>query len=74
MFLAMPDDPASRASLHAAVDNGLRAFRQTLGDFPRRRDLSTFLIANMFYIDGLGVIVAFGGIYATALFGWGRSS
>ena len=71
MFLAMPDDPASRASMRAAVRDGLRAFRQTLADFPRRRDLAAFLIANMLYMDGLGVIVAFGGIYATALFGWG---
>jgi len=71
MFIAMPDDPASRGSIGASVGDGLRAFRQTLGDFPRRRDLATFLIANMVYMDGLGVIVAFGGIYATALFGWG---
>ena len=25
----------------------------------------------MIFMDGLGVIVAFGGIYATAVFGWG---
>jgi MFS transporter, UMF1 family len=70
MFVAMPDDPASMLSLRSAVRDGLRTFRETMRSFPKRRDLMIFLLANMAYMDGLGAIVAFGGIYAAAIFGW----
>ena len=71
MFLAMPDDAPAQAPTRAALREGLRAFGQTLALLPRSRPLATFLLANMIFMDGLGVIVAFGGIYATAVFGWG---
>jgi UMF1 family MFS transporter len=71
MFIAMPDDPASELSVKSAVRDGLRSFRETILNFPKRRDLTVFLMANMAYMDGLGAIVAFGGIYAAAIFGWG---
>ena len=71
MFVAMPDDQASALSVRSAVRRGLRAYRETIGSFPKRRDLMIFLLANMAYTDGLGAIFAFGGIYAAAIFGWG---
>jgi MFS transporter, UMF1 family len=71
MFVAMPDDQASALSVRTAVRQGLRAYRETIRSFPKRRDLMIFLLANMAYTDGLGAIFAFGGIYAAAIFGWG---
>ncbi len=73
MFVAMPDDPASALSVRTAVRAGLRAYRETMRGFPKRRDLTIFLLANMAYTDGLGAIFAFGGIYAAAIFGWGAA-
>jgi len=71
MFVAMPDDLASALSVRSAVRRGLRAYRETMRSFPKRRDLTIFLLANMAYTDGLTAIFAFGGIYAAAIFGWG---
>ncbi len=38
---------------------------------PRNRSVTTFLIANMIYTDGMLALFAFGGIYAAGTFGWG---
>lgn len=44
---------------------------QTVRALPAHRDMMFFLIARMLYADGLAAIFAFGGIYGTAVFGWG---
>lgn len=36
-------------------------------------NLFRFLIARMFYADGLAAVFAFGGIYAASVFGWGAT-
>ena len=69
MFLLTPDFPARRP-IRAALGEGLRGLRQTLGELPRRRSIAVFLLANMFYTDGLISLFAFGGIYAAGTFGW----
>lgn len=69
MMMLTPDFPA-RMKPRAAVREGLRELRETLRDLPKRRSLAAFLIANMIYTDGLVSLFAFGGIYATATFGW----
>ena len=38
------------------------------------RDMLFFLVARMFYIDGLIAMFTFGGIYGAAVFGWGALS
>jgi len=43
----------------------------TVRSLPGNRDMLYFLIARMLYADGLAAIFAFGGIYGTAVFGWG---
>ncbi|MCO5132467.1 MAG: MFS transporter [Xanthobacteraceae bacterium] len=69
MFLLTPDFPARRP-IRAALGEGLRELRQTLGELPRRRSIAVFLLANMLYTDGLISLFAFGGIYAAGTFGW----
>lgn len=69
MFLLTPDFPSKR-SLRAALREGLRELRQTLGELPKQRSMAAFLLANMIYTDGLVSLFAFGGIYAAGTFGW----
>jgi len=70
MFLFTPDHaPRNLTALEAARQGG-RALLQTLRKLRSYRNLLTFLIAFMLYNDGLAAIIAFGGVYASATFGW----
>src|SRR3954464_7786063 len=69
MFLLTPDYPA-KLPVRAALRQGLRELRQTLGELPRQKSIAAFLLANMIYTDGLISLFAFGGIYAAGHFGW----
>ena len=64
MFLLTPDRPAGGASLAAAVRGGLTSLRDTLSHVRHYRVIARFLLARLFYIDGLNTLFAFGGIYA----------
>jgi len=69
MFLLTPDYPAKRP-VREALREGLLELRETLGDLPKHRSMTAFLLANMIYTDGLVSLFAFGGIYAAGTFGW----
>ena len=69
MFLLTPDYPAKRP-IRAAIREGLRGLKRTLGELPKQKSLAAFLLANMIYTDGLVSLFAFGGIYAAGTFGW----
>src|SRR4051794_27324808 len=69
MFLLTPDYPA-KLPVRAALREGLRELRQTLGELPGQKSIAAFLLANMIYAVGLISLFAFGGIYAAGAFGW----
>ena len=69
LFAFVPDSTAARAPLGRAVRRGLTKLWSTLSEFRRNRMIFRFLIARMFYIDGLNTLFAFGGIYAAGTFG-----
>ncbi len=69
MFLLTPDFPPKRP-VRAALREGLSELRGTLSELPKRKSMTTFLLANMIYTDGLVSLFAFGGIYAAGTFGW----
>ncbi len=73
LFLFTPDrGTGQRANGHGGVVlRGLRQLRETLTHMRRYANVARFLVARMFYADGLGAIFAFGGIYAASVFGWG---
>ncbi len=76
LFLFTPDHPPTRASGEGAgASTGLLAaslhdLMQTLRTLPGHPDAALFLLARMFYVDGLGAVFVFGGIYGASLFGW----
>lgn len=71
MFLFTPDGNQTRrlSLIEAARDGGL-ALLHTVRKLPRYRNVLLYLIAFMLYNDGLAAIIAFGGVYAAAIFGW----
>ena len=71
MFLFTPDSAgARRQPLLVAAREGGRSLLSTLKRLPRYGNALRYLIAFMLYNDGLAAIIAFGGVYAAATFGW----
>lgn len=69
-FLMVPEPPLrERESLGQAVRDGLARIRRTLGQLRWSQPMTRFLVARMFYADGLTTLFAFGGIYAAGTFG-----
>ncbi len=62
-------DPATRVPWRAAMAGGIAELRAALRDAVRRPMLRRFLIARLFYMDGIVTLFAFGGIYASGEFG-----
>jgi len=71
MFLFTPDRPrVKRVAVVASALQAVVALRTTLAGLRHYRNALAFLIAFMLYNDGLAAIIAFGGVYASATFGW----
>lgn len=66
-FLLVPDIRPSRRGEQRAP---LRELASTISGLAHDRNMVTFLLARMIYVDGLSAIFTFGGIYGTAVFGW----
>lgn len=75
LFLFTPDHvPGPRArGLAQAARQGLAQLYESLLHLRRYANIVRFLLARMLYADGLGAIFAFGGLYASGLFGWGAT-
>lgn len=69
MFLFTPDAGGRRA-LRGAVRDGLSELRSTLGEVRQRAGIFRFLVARMVYQDGVNALLALGGGFAAAMFGW----
>jgi UMF1 family MFS transporter len=69
LFAFTPDRPSAGLAPGVAIGRGLRRLAGTLRNLRGHGNLVRFLIARMFYNDGLITIFAFGGIYAAGTFG-----
>lgn len=72
-FFLVPDRPSTGLRLSDTVKSGLSELLHTLKQLPQQKNILTYLIARMIYIDGLNTTFAFGGIYAAGTFGLGMS-
>ncbi len=70
MFLFTPDHAPRHLSALEAARQGGRSLLATVLKLRQHRNMLTFMLAFMFYNDGLAAIIAFGGVYASATFGW----
>ncbi|MFM2147913.1 MAG: hypothetical protein RLZZ187_219 [Pseudomonadota bacterium] len=71
VLVALPDPRGPRPSWGKAAAAGLVELRGLLRSLPRQPDLARFLVARLFYTDGLNTLFAFGAIYAAGVFGMG---
>jgi MFS transporter, UMF1 family len=70
MFLFTPDSAKRNVPLLQAARQGGLSLLHTVRRLGRFRNALRYLIAFMLYNDGLAAIIAFGGVYAAATFGW----
>lgn len=73
MFLFTPDVVRTGRGQAAAVRLGTHRLIATIRNLGRYRNPALFLAAFMAYNDGLAAVIAFGGIYAAGIFGWGTT-
>ena len=69
IFVLTPDRMVTGRSLPEAVRSGLVQLSGVFAMLRRERNIARFLVAHMFYTDGLVTLFAFGGIYAATQFG-----
>lgn len=69
LFLFTPDAGGDRKPIRVAARAGFIQLVETLRHVRRYRTVMRFLIAHLFYIDGLATLFAFGGVYAAGTFG-----
>ncbi|MBV8193006.1 MAG: MFS transporter [Alphaproteobacteria bacterium] len=70
MFLFTPDHATRRRPVLPAVRQALRSLLRTVKSLKQFKNTLLYLLAFMLYNDGLAAIIAFGGVYASATFGW----
>tara|TARA_R100000005_G_scaffold96714_1_gene86574 strand:+ start:15921 stop:17303 length:1383 start_codon:yes stop_codon:yes gene_type:complete len=73
MMLFTPDRARTGIAKGAAVRQGISTLVDTLKSLKDYRNIVYFLIARMFYNDGILALIGFSGIYAAGLFGWGTT-
>lgn len=69
-FVFLRDDPAAAAGGGVSIRRAFGDLAVTLRHLRRYRQIARFLVARLFYNDGLVTIFAFGGIYAVGTFGF----
>lgn len=68
LFVGCPDMPPTGKRLSRAVADGLGQLAETIRHARRYRSIIRFLIARIFFIDGLATLFTFGGVYAAGTF------
>lgn len=71
LFLFTPDAPKSGIPVLKALGDGARSLWGMVANMRHYRDAAIFLVARMFYVDGMTAILIYAGIYATGVMGWG---
>lgn len=68
LFFITPDTRGTGKRLGQAVGDGLNQLRESIREVRRYAHIVRFLIARIFYTDGLATLFAFGGVYAAGTF------
>jgi UMF1 family MFS transporter len=71
LFFFTPDQPASSLSLRQAMVAGVKSVIATIKSLRQYRNVGAYLLARLFFNDGMTAVLVFGGIYASTTFHWG---
>jgi UMF1 family MFS transporter len=71
VLVFVPDPPGERLPVGQAVTACLADTKRLIQGLPARPDMLRFLVARLFYTDGLNTLFAFGAIYAAGVHGMG---
>lgn len=70
LLLFTPDAPRTGIRLRRVIIEALGEITTMLRAVRRHRDAVIFLAARMFFVDGMGAILIYSGIYAIGVMGW----
>ncbi|HWA02135.1 MAG TPA: MFS transporter [Rhizomicrobium sp.] len=71
LFLFTPDRPHGKVKLFDAAVAGVRSVVRTVKSLRHYRNVGAYLLARLFFNDGMTAVLTFGGIYAASTFNWG---
>jgi MFS transporter, UMF1 family len=71
LFLFTPDQPSSNTKLLQAMIGGVKSVVHTIRSLKHYRNIGMYLLARLFFNDGMTAVLVFGGIYASSTFHWG---
>ncbi len=71
LFLFTPDKPSTGVPLRKQMMLGVRAVWATVKSLRHYRNVGMYLLARVFFNDGMSAVLLFGGVYAAGTFHWG---
>lgn len=71
LFLFTPDRPRTGTPLLRAVIEGVRDIARMVKAVRQYRDAAIYLVARMFFLDGMNAVLFFYGVLAAGVMGWG---
>ncbi|MGN6514948.1 MAG: MFS transporter [Rhizomicrobium sp.] len=71
LFFFTPDKPSANLPLFKAMMAGVRSVVSTTKSLKHYRNVGAYLLARLFFNDGMTAVLVFGGIYASSTFHWG---
>jgi len=70
LFLFTPDAPRSGVPISRAFANGARTLWSMLRTVRDFKNAAIFLVARMFYVDGMTAVLIYSGVYAAGVMKW----
>jgi len=71
LFLFTPDRPKGKVRLTTAAVAGVKSVARTVLSLNHYRNVGAYLLARLFFNDGMTAVLTFGAIYASSVFNWG---
>ncbi|HEX3430672.1 MAG TPA: MFS transporter [Rhizomicrobium sp.] len=71
LLIWTPDRTKRGLPLRRATIEGIRSVLRTIRGLRHYRNVATYLLARLFFNDGMTALLTFGGVYAAGTFHWG---
>lgn len=71
LLIWTPDRTKRGLPLGRATIQGVRSVLRTIRSLKHYRNVATYLLARLFFNDGMTALLTFGGVYAAGTFHWG---